>query len=332
MENVSALGGGPSWARRICIPRHLDESQQERSAMQMRWLGGVFAAAAVLGAQSVLAQPMNGCPDGQAIQASDASGKNLRCVAIPPPADVSGLQGQIDAEAAARAAGDGALLNAIADERSARIAADDALRESTGTEGGIAGTYAVSGTQVCTSASRGFNSNLQPIIPPPPPPPDPTDPNPPPPPLITTVSVSSSNVSGIQTFHENGTGTLEITFHVVSHPGALFGALGTAGAGGASISTSSGTFTWSVTSDGKLVVHADEPQSGVVVKGGTPGTTLSSTGVPRLVGALGKDRRLITMMNMDEDVAPESVVFTNPNGSVFSQSRICIRERTLRRM
>ncbi|HEX6317997.1 MAG TPA: hypothetical protein VFZ84_03920 [Burkholderiales bacterium] len=298
--------------------------------MHMQWLGGVFAIAAVLGAQGALAQPMNGCPEGHAIQASDASGKNVTCVAIPTPVDVSGLQAQIDVEAAARAAGDGALLNAIADERSARIAADDGLRESAGTEGGIAGTYAVSGTQVCTSASRGFNSNLQPFIPSPPPPPDPNDPNPPPPPLITTVSVSSSNVSGIQTFHENGTGTLEITFHVVSHPGALFGALGTAGAGGASISTSSGTFTWSVMSDGKLVVAPDEPQGGLVVKGGAPGTTLSSTGSPRLAGVLGKDRRLITLMN--DDVAPESVTFTNPSGSVFTQSRICIRERTLRRM
>ena len=298
--------------------------------MHLRWLGAVAVMAAALGMQNALADNLNGCPDGQAIQAADPSGKKVRCIPVPPPMDVSGLQGQINAEAAARAAGDGALLNAIADEQAARIAADDDLRASTGAQEGIAGTYAVSGTQVCTSASRGFNSNLQPFIPPQPPPPDPNDPNPPPPPLITTVSVSSSTVSGTQIFHENGTGTVDIVFHVVSHPGALFGALGTGGAGGASISTSTGTFQWSVTGDGKLVVHADEPQSGLVVKGGTPGTTLSSTGVPRLVGALGKDRRLITMMH--EDVAPESVVFTNPNGSVFTQSRICIRERTLRKL
>jgi hypothetical protein len=35
---------------------------------------------------------------------------------------------------------------------------------------------------------------------------------------------------------------------------------------------------------------------------------------------------------MNNDVAPESVVFTNPNGSVFTQSRICIRERKLRKL
>ena len=301
-----------------------------KSSAYLGWFQGILAVSAALGMQGALADNLNGCPDGQAIQAADPSGKKVRCIPVPPPVDVSGLQSQINAEAAARATGDGALLNAIADERSARIAADDALRESAGTEGGIAGTYAVTGTQVCITGSRGFNSNLQPFIPPQPPPPDPNDPNPPPPPLITTVSISSSMVSGTQTFHENGTGTVDIAFQVVSHPGTLFGALGTGGAGGASISTSTGTFQWSVTADGKLVVHVDEPQSGVVVKGGTPGTTISSTGVPRLAGALGKDRRLITMMN--EDVAPESVVFTNPNGSVFTQSRICIRERMLRKL
>jgi hypothetical protein len=31
-------------------------------------------------------------------------------------------------------------------------------------------------------------------------------------------------------------------------------------------------------------------------------------------------------------VAPETVVFTNPSGSVFTQSRICVRERTLRKL
>jgi hypothetical protein len=298
--------------------------------MHMRGLVGVAAAAAALGMQSALADNhnLNGCPDGQAIQASDPSGKRIRCIPVPPPVDVSGLQGQIDAEAAARAAGDGALLNAIADERTARIAADDALRESSGAEGGIAGTYAVSGTQVCTSGSRGFNSNLQPFIPQPPPPPDPNDPNPPPPPLITTVSVSSSTVSGIQTFHENGTGTLEITFHVVGHPNVLFGAPGAGGPGGGSISMASGTFEWSVAGDKIFVGAGDLP--GVVVKGASAGATLSVTGSPRLVGQLGKDKRLITIMN--EDMAVEQQVLALPNGQVFNSSRICIRERTLRKL
>jgi hypothetical protein len=296
--------------------------------MHMRWLGAAAALAAALGVQNALADNLNGCPDGQAIQASDPSGKKLRCIAVPPPLDVSGLQQQISAEAAARAAGDGALLNAIADERSARIAADDALRESSGTEGGIAGTYAVSGTQVCTSASRGFNSNLQPFIPQPPPPPDPNDPNPPPPPLITTVSISSSTISGTQTFHENGTGTIDIAFHVVSHPGTLFGALGTSGPGGGSVSTASGSFAWSTAGDRIFIDTAGLP--GLVVKGASAGATINVTGSPRFVGTLGKDKRLITIMQ--EDMAVEQQVLTLTNGQVFNQSRICIRERTLRKL
>jgi hypothetical protein len=104
--------------------------------------------------------------------------------------------------------------------------------------------------------SRGSNSNLQPFIP-----------SPPPPPVITAVSISSST----------------ITFHVVGHPNALFGALGTGGPGGGSVPMASGSF-----------------------------------------------KRLITITQ--EGMAVEQQVLALTNGQVFNQSRICIRERTLRRM
>jgi len=62
-------------------------------------LGGIAAGAFFLAAQTASAQQTNGCPAGQAMQSSDPSGKNITCVAIP---NVSGLQGQISAEAAGR--------------------------------------------------------------------------------------------------------------------------------------------------------------------------------------------------------------------------------------
>ena len=54
--------------------------------MSILWRCALAAAAIALGAQSVLAQKMNGCPTGQAMQSSDPSGKNVTCVPIPDTA------------------------------------------------------------------------------------------------------------------------------------------------------------------------------------------------------------------------------------------------------
>jgi hypothetical protein len=69
---------------------------------------------------------------------------------------------------------------------------------------------------------------------------------------------------------------------------------------------------------------------GVVVKGASAGATLSVTGSPGFVGTLGKDKRLITLTQ--EDMAVERQILTLTNGQVFDQGRICIRERTLRKL
>jgi hypothetical protein len=288
----------------------------------MQWLGGVFAVAAILGAQGALAQSFNSCPEGQAVQGSDPSGKHIACVAIP---DVSGLQSQIDAEKAARQGMDGTLLDAINQLRA------DAI------EGSIVGSYAVSGTQVCLTASRGFNANLQPIIPPPPPPfspdplPDGTIPLPPPP-VLTFVNATSLKISGVQTFNPGGTGTIEAVFHAVSHPGQLFGALGTAGTGNGTVSSVSGTFSWSITADNKLVIQ-DTGLQGLVVKGGLANWTITTSGSPNSVSTLGKDLRIIT--TFQEDMVPEVQTLTPPPGSTqqpIVNQRICARERLLRKM
>ncbi|HEY3073783.1 MAG TPA: hypothetical protein VGJ74_01290 [Burkholderiales bacterium] len=49
-----------------------------------------FAALAMaLGAQQALAQPVNGCPDGQAMQSSDPSGRQVTCIQVTE-ADIIG--------------------------------------------------------------------------------------------------------------------------------------------------------------------------------------------------------------------------------------------------
>jgi hypothetical protein len=47
-----------------------------------RVLRCVVAVAIALGAQQALAQPVNGCPAGQAMQSSDPSGRNITCVPL----------------------------------------------------------------------------------------------------------------------------------------------------------------------------------------------------------------------------------------------------------
>src|SRR5438094_3442586 len=94
-------------------------------------LGGIAAGAFFLAAQTASAQQTNGCPAGQAMQSSDPSGKNITCVAIP---NVSGLQGQISAETAARQAADAQLQGAIGAETAARTAADAQLQNAINAE------------------------------------------------------------------------------------------------------------------------------------------------------------------------------------------------------
>src|SRR5438270_5623621 len=96
-----------------------------------RALSALAAAAFCVAAQPASAQQTNGCPAGQAVQSSDPSGKNITCVAIP---NVSGLQGQISAETAARQAADAQLQGAIGAETAARAAADTQLQGTIGAE------------------------------------------------------------------------------------------------------------------------------------------------------------------------------------------------------
>ena len=70
-------------------------------------LVAMAAGALWVAAHTASAQLVNGCPAGQAIQSSDASGRNVTCVPIPnvsalQAADTQ-LQRNIEAEANSRA-------------------------------------------------------------------------------------------------------------------------------------------------------------------------------------------------------------------------------------
>ena len=95
--------------------------------MSKLWRGALAAAAIALGTQSVLAQKMNGCPAGQAMQSSDPSGKNVTCVVVPDIAPILDLIGGL-------------------------------------TERDIVGRWSVSGPTSCLQSSRGFNADFSPIV------------------------------------------------------------------------------------------------------------------------------------------------------------------------
>lgn len=316
MANASAYGGSPSW-----VPRHFPTTNllqihfREMTVMSMRWLGGVFAIAAALGAQSALAQPINGCPDGQAIQASDASGKNIRCVPVPAPVDVSGLQAQINAEAEARAGMDATLLGAI-----------EALQEQS-----IVGRYAFSGTQSCLNSTFGFNPNFTPMVS--------TDPS-----RAAVVSLSTAATTGFRTFNADGTGTVETNTMSINYPGAFYSSGGFSGvtvggptvpggpavpSGNASTIVQTSTFTWRI-EDGRVIIE-DASSPGVFTSGNRVGWAARVENVPAYAGVLGKDLRIISLSH--ENIGVETAITTSPDGlTEFRTPRICHRERTLRKM
>src|ERR1043166_4259706 len=117
-------------------------------------LVAMAAGALWVAAQTASAQLVNGCPAGQAMQSSDASGRNVTCVPIPnvsalQAADTQ-LQRNIEAEANSRAGMDATLLQAIQDETRERKTADDELRAGLN-ETSVAGRYAFSGPFTCIS-------------------------------------------------------------------------------------------------------------------------------------------------------------------------------------
>jgi hypothetical protein len=342
-----------------------------------RALGGIAAAALFLtAAQTASAQQTNGCPAGQAMQSSDPSGRNITCVAIP---NVSGLQGQISAETAARQAADAQLQGALGTETAVRAAADtqlqgaisaetaariagdaqvqnalnaeansrlgmdatllqaigeettdrkaaiDALRNEV-IEESIVGTYTFSGPVTCLSSSNGFKTDGT------------FTPNaavtggP-----STVVQLLSGMSSGTRTFNADFTGTLQVTTVSLLSSSAFFTATGAGVAfspfpnpsGGASTVDQSSNFTWKI-EEGKLII-TETNVDGTITAGNRVGWSVANTGVPRQVGVLGKDLRIIALTTEGPKV--ENSTQTSPDKTQSSSTdRICVRERLMRKL
>jgi hypothetical protein len=274
--------------------------------------------AAAGGVQSALAQASTSCPAGEVMQGSDPSGKKLQCVPLPPPVDVSGLQAQIDAEKSAREGMDIILQDAVGELRPTAIE----------------GTYAFTGMQACINSSFGFNPDLTPVAS--------SDPN-----RATVVSHSSAVTTGFRTFNADGTGTTQLRTMSVGMPGAFYTNGGFSGissggptlpggpaipGGNASVVDQTASFNWRI--EGNRLIIEDQPAPGVFIAGNRVGWGALVTGVPRQVGVLGKDLRLISLSH--EALAVETTATTSPPNvqppQQFSTPRICVRERTLRKM
>lgn len=300
--------------------------------MKFHWLRVCFAAAMVLAAQNVNAQPPERtCPAGEAVQALDVAGRITACVPVPPPVNLAPLlaadqqlQTNINNEAAARAGMDATLLDAINTEAEARKAADDELR-ATINESSIVGSYTFSGTQSCINSTFGFNDDFTPK--------GTTDPI-----RAAVVSQLTSVTTGTRTFNADGTGSAQFRTRSIFFPGTFMTSTGFTGVttnglgrpgGSASVAVQSGTFTWTLV-DGKLTIDDSDEVSGTIIAGPSAGCSVRNVGIPPAVGIVGKDAKTITIQH--EDFAVETGITTCPNGSVFSNPRICQRERLLRKM
>lgn len=228
-------------------------------------------AALALCAQQALAQPVNGCPDGYAMQSSDPSGRKVTCVAI--------------------------------------------------TEADIVGQWATTGTTTCLQASAGFNSfSFSPIVPSA---------------GFTVVSQLNASFLGTNTFYAGGSGRSVGASHVTTSPGTAYGAPppGFISTGGASVATLDSNFTWSIQSDGTLLIeHPDPVVQPITAPPSSLGQTATIDKEPALVGYISKDKRTIVLAHPTMTLET-SVRRIGTDGPIQSTSpRYCSRTRVLTRL
>jgi hypothetical protein len=251
---------------------------------------------------------------------------------VPIP-DTSALQGAINTEAGARAAGDAALQANIDAEAGLRGVMDSTLQTAIEElrPRAIAGTYTFSGTQTCISSTFGFNEDLTPASSP-----DPT--------RAAVVSQFAAISSGTRIFNADGTGTTQVSGFSMNFPGAFYlnplppgfptAGVATGGpnakpAGGAGGFEQAGVFTWRV--EGNELIIQDGEASGTITQGGTTqGCTVRAVNLPPSKGTLGKDLGIITMI--PSAIQQETSITECSDGRRFSTPRICYRERLLRKM
>jgi hypothetical protein len=237
-----------------------------------------FAAALMaLGVQQALAQPVNGCPAGQAMQSSDPSGRKVTCV------PVGGGSGESD----------------------------------------IIGTWAMTGTTTCLAATAGFNpQNFAPNIP--------TA-------GTTTVNQLVGTFIGTRTFYAGGTGRSIGTSHSLTFPATNYGGglppSPSFGTGAASTATLDAGFTWTIRSDGTVLIDDDStiPQP-FTSPPSLLGQTVTVQDVPSYVGYISKDKRTILVTH--PGMSLETSTRRDANGVVqgLPSPRFCARSRVMTRL
>ena len=275
----------------------------------------VFCVLAAAGfVNCVQAQPVLSCPAGQAVNSLNPNGTPVQCIPVPPPVNLAPLEA------------------AILQESVERKAADDDLRASIN-EASIVGRYAYSGTLACLNSSRGFNADFTPITPPPPVPGQPAP--------VTVVAQLIGTISGVRTFNADGTGVNEFAASSLNYTpivytnvnGQLQAFLSANGIPNANSNTQAGTFEWHIENGSVMINDNLGNPSGVFTSGTRVGWTVSSRDLPSQVGVLGKDLKTITLTQDGPSV--EVSILTSPpdqSAQVIETPRICVRERTLRKL
>src|SRR5262245_3354963 len=192
--------------------------------MSKHWGSALVAATIALGAQGVAAQPMNGCPAGQAMQSSSPSGNRITCVPVASPealqAEVAARQAADAAEAAARQAMDANILGIIG-----------GLAEAD-----IVGRWATTGSTMCLQSTNGFSAAFM----------SPQSP--------TNVSQLYGTASAVRTFRADGTGSSVGVTQSFSTATTPIGPIPAGGIGGANVGDLNASFTWRIDADGRLVI------------------------------------------------------------------------------
>jgi hypothetical protein len=219
---------------------------------------------------------------------------------------VNGLRHQLEAETAARQAMDENILSIVGQL----------------TETSIVGRWSMSGTTSCLQSSTGFTVEMMPVIP-----------------AIGSAFVTqlAGTIIGTRTFNADGSGRSVATSHSMSFPGTFHGAApGFVGVGsftgGASVATLDAGFTWSIQSDGTLLINDDNtiPQP-FTAPPFRVGSTVTIENVPSFVGHISKDKKTIVLTH--PEMAVETSVLRNSSGTVTgSTPRFCARHRVLTRL
>ena len=192
------------------------------------------------------------------------------------------------------------------------------------TEADIVGTWSVSGPTSCLVSSRGFNADLAPV----------QIFEPAPQPTIVTQLTATS--MGTRTFNADGTGTASGSTQALTFAGDVVTVLGTAGAGGAAVSSfTNHPFTWHIQPDGKL--HIDD--AGPIVQvasapASRAGWTFTIDKTPAYEGFISKDKKTIVMTHPAIQLEISITLDQNGNPPLNSapSQRLCTRHRILTRL